>query len=133
MNRRLTYFHDALTNVQAIHDELGPDVGRIYGGLCHKLPILVRQDGLAQAVAFIEDKAGGIEANPNDRQQAYRRLRAHIGQTIDVQGQLVNLVRTAELPRYMRDTRAILEAWIFYKRFAVSILKVEQGQDTEEE
>lgn len=134
MSRRIGYFHAALTNVQAVHDDqdLSPKARKIYGGLCHNLPILVRQNGLAQTVAFIEDKAGGTDPNPNDRQKAYRQLRAHIGQTIGVQGTLIGHVPTVPLPRYMHDTRAILEAWIFYKRFAVSILKVEQGEDAEE-
>lgn len=133
MNRRLRYMSQALDNVQTVKNEPAEKTRDTYGSFCHDLPIFVRQDGLAQTVAYIEDKAGGNTNQPSDAQKAYQLLRGHMAQTIGVGGSLLTHVRQAHLPQYMRDTTAILEAWIFYKRFAVSILDVEAGQDTREE
>ena len=35
----------------------------------------------------------------------------------------------ADVTVYMRDTREILDAWVYYKRFASSVLNVSPGVD----
>ena len=104
-------------------------VRTIYGGLCHSFPIVVRSCGLCQALAFVAAKA----APSTERGTAHTLLRGHIAAAFALQpGKLLDTIRAAEMPAYMRHTRTVLDAWIFYKRFAVSILKVESAQEGEE-
>ena len=105
-------------------------VRTIYGGLCHSFPILVRSCGLCQALAFVAAKA----APSTERGTAHTLLRGHIAAAFALQpGKLLDTIRAAEMPAYMRHTRTVLDAWIFYKRFAVSILKVESAHEGEEQ
>ena len=105
-------------------------VRTIYGGLCHSFPIVVRSCGLCQALAFVEAKATGGK----ERGDAYTLLRGHIASAFALRpDQLLPTIRAAEMPAYMRHTRTVLDAWIFYKRFAVSILKVESAHEGEEQ
>jgi len=99
---------------------------RIYGGLCHSFPILVRVAGLAQAVQFHRSKGAGSE-NGSDRQKAHWRL------LCDIDDLLPDFdIEKASLMEYMWATRRVQAAWVFYKRFASSVLKVETGdQDAE--
>ena len=108
--------------------EKNADVRKVYGGLCHQFPVMVRTVGLAQTLAFHESKASA----GGDRGRAHTALLSHVAKLLgstrdsllrDVQGQ-----PTAE---YLHATRRILGAWIYFKRFAVSVLKVQSGQDAE--
>ncbi len=96
---------------------------KIYGGLCHSFPVMVRQCGLCQALAFSESKKA---SNENDRLDAHAILLQHVGRLIKSDNPLEE-VRNADTTMYMLHTRRILSAWIYFKRFAVSILKVESG------
>lgn len=125
------YFGRALDDVQAVLAENKPEMQKIYGGLCHKFPIMVLTCGLCQAVAFVESKTVGKDA---DRVQAYKLLRKHVAALLGLP--LVGLqeeVRKASLGDYMRYTRRIRQAWVYYKRFAVSLLKVESGAVVEQD
>ncbi|HMW03386.1 MAG TPA: type III-B CRISPR module-associated protein Cmr5 [Acidobacteriota bacterium] len=92
-----------------------------YGSLAHKLPVLIKTAGLAQALAFVESR-GGDEG---------KLLLRHIAEVV----QLTNLetlqstVRKAELRKYIRLTQEILTALVWFKRFAQSVLKVEPGEE----
>ncbi len=97
---------------------------RIYGGLCHNFPVMVRTCGLCQAIAFSADKAG-----EGDRGAAHALLLAHAANVLGAERQnVLDLVRNADAITYMQQTRQLLDAWIYFKRFAVSILKAEPGQ-----
>lgn len=118
------YFGQALDDVQVVAGE-NKEVRDIYGGLCHKFPIMVLTCGLCQTVAFVEAKAGG---KPGDRKEAYKLLRKHVAGLLgSTEAALQEDVRKAPLSDYMRYTRRIRQAWVYYKRFAVSILKVESA------
>lgn len=109
--------------------ELSGDGPSIYGGLCHQFPVMVRTCGLCQALAFSAAKAasGNGEGNgPSPRANAHRLLLTHVGKLIGNQNAL-ELVQKADALEYMTYTRTVLEAWIYFKRFAVSILKVENA------
>lgn len=107
-------------------------VQEIYGGLCHDFPILVRMCGLCQAVAFSVDKA---QSDDKARAKAHQLLLCHIGailgiQTDDERGKddpLLKAIMEADVPKYMLYTRQILHAWVYFKRFAVSLLGVKTG------
>jgi CRISPR-associated protein Cmr5 len=109
------------------------EVQSIYGGLCHSFPVMVRTCGLCQALAFSTAKATGKEATA--RVQAHTLLLKHVGEVIGCDGDSLSIfkkVREADTLDYMHQTRLVLTAWVYFKRFAVSILKVEDSRDAEE-
>ncbi len=126
LTRRQGYFGHALDDMQAVLGEKNKTAATIYGGLCHTFPILVRTCGLCQALAYVEAKA----SKDDNRGKAYQWLRSNVKARLGITTEdLLTEVRGADLRSYMRYTLIILEAWVFYKRFAVSLLKVEAGQD----
>lgn len=127
MTRRQQLMAQALGHVQGI----GPDekIRQAYGGLCHKLPVLIQKNGLCQTVAFLDSKA--VDESPLGR--AHALVRDHLAKTLDQTGSgLATYVARVPIEEYMRATRTALVAWTFYKRFAVSLLGVE-GADAAEE
>jgi len=105
-------------------------VRKVYGGLCHEFPVMVRTCGLCQAVAFSLDKAGN---NQKDREKAHELLLVHLAQVLGVQrAGLAAQHQGLDTTQYMLTTRKVVSAWLFFKRFAVSILKVKTGQDARE-
>lgn len=91
-----------------------------YGSMAHKLPVLIRTAGLAQALAFVHSRG-------SDEQ---KKLLDHIAAVID-EPDLLARSRTAELADYMRLTRDVLAALVWYKRFAQSVLGIEAGEEVE--
>jgi CRISPR-associated protein Cmr5 len=104
------------------------EVQKIYGRLCHSFPVLVRTCGLCQALAFSEDKATPSNGEETPRNKAHRLLLRHVAEILGVKSAL-KAVRSAEAAEYMLQTRIVLGAWIYFKRFAVSILNVDSAQD----
>ena len=118
----------AAGRVSAISGDENKGWAKIYGGLCYSFPILVHTAGLAQAWAFTESK-GTVEKGkkPNDREKAHARILE------DVKALLPPGFDPgkAEVRDYMNATRRVLAAFVFYKRFAKSILNAEASNDTE--
>jgi len=107
---------------------------KIFGGLCHSFPIMVRMCGLCQALAFSEDKAT-VTGKKTSRNEAHELLLDHVSKLLQAgdRKDLINRVCTEDdVNQYMFDTRRVLAAWVYWKRFAVSILKVETARDAEE-
>lgn len=97
-----------------------------YGGLCHKVPVLIRTCGLCQAVAFMESKKA--------KEKSHERMLQHIASILGVDaGELATAVAQMPTVEYMHKTRLLLEALLYYKRFAVSILKTEADSGGEQE
>lgn len=92
-----------------------------YGSMAHKLPILIRTAGLAQALAFVE--ARGKEPH----KMLLKDLAAVVGNP-----NLVADSRKAHLGEYMRLTQHTLAALLWFKRYAQSVLGVQQGEEPEE-
>ena len=120
MNLQLEYMKKALAAVQGVSTSSAP-IRKTYGALCHQIPILVLTNGLGLTAAFVEAKAASEEP--------YRLIKEHLAGVLGA-GPNVNLSthikgRTSE--EYMLDTFTILDAWVYYKRFAVSLLGVEAG------
>ncbi len=92
-----------------------------YGSMAHKFPVLVRSAGLAQAVAFVEARG--------DENQ--RELLKHIALSVGKQGveKFYESARKSGLMDYMHLTRQVLQASVFYKRFAESVLGIEAGEE----
>ncbi|MGQ9656974.1 MAG: type III-B CRISPR module-associated protein Cmr5 [Fimbriimonadales bacterium] len=105
---------------------------KIYGNLCHEFPVLVRTCGLCQAIAFCADKAHSDE---KARAEAYRLLLQHVGKILGIETNgkggsndpLLEKILEADATSYMLYTRRVLHAWVYFKRFAVSVLGVKTG------
>ena len=126
----------ALELVREVKDK--PEKAReIYGRLCHNCPVLVRTCGLCQAVAFCADKA---QSDEEARATAYRLLLQHIGEILGIETDgkggaddplLKEILEQADTTEYMLYTRRVLQAWVYFKRFAVSVLGVKAGGSEE--
>lgn len=142
MTRQQAHLMRAMDHITAVSHAPQP-VREIYGGLCHTFPAMVRTNGLCQALAFVAEKQHGWnDQHPKPRAVAYHRLLEHVGATLDVRhagGQapldqaVLTEVRGAPLLTYMRYTTLVLEAWVYYKRLAVSVLDVQAGTTPAEE
>ena len=91
-----------------------------YGSMAHKLPILVRTAGLAEALAFVESRG-------KDPHKALLKDLAQVvlnreTETIEAFGRQS---RTAEMQDYVYLTRRTMLALKWFKRFAQSVLDVE--------
>ena len=99
-----------------------------YGGMAHKLPVLVRSAGLAQALEFVNSRGD------NAARKLLGDLAKVVGTQSDTHDVLLGNSRTFELYDYMWLTREVLAALLWYKRFAQSVLGVsaEEGDDREQ-
>lgn len=100
------------------------DFRKKYGGLAHKLPVLIRTAGLAQALAFVAARG----------ENAGKHLLQHLAEALrfEKQDKLLEEVRTADLNEYIYLTQQALAALLWYKRFAQSVLEVDAAaQDTD--
>jgi CRISPR-associated protein Cmr5 len=89
-----------------------------------KLPVLVRQAGLVQALAFVESRG------KNSQKRLLDDLAVTVGE--NDKNQLLDRSREADLEEYMALTEKTLLALKWYKRFAQSILKVKPTDETKE-
>ncbi|RIH91332.1 CRISPR system Cmr subunit Cmr5 [Meiothermus granaticius NBRC 107808] len=118
----------ALELVSSLEGE-NEEVKNIYGGLCHNFPILVRQSGLCQALAFSADKAKAKERPSKEekaRSKAHQLLLKHVGEILGVKNPL-EAVQQTDAIGYMHQTRRVLSTWVYFKRFAASVLGVHTG------
>jgi CRISPR-associated protein Cmr5 len=92
--------------------------------MAHKLPVLIRTAGLAQALAFVQARG----------KNAHKKLLDDLATVISAQNgeTLATTSRTAPLPDYMRLTQHALAALLWFKRFAQSVLEVEPGEEGED-
>ena len=130
--RSQDYVRRALSDVRQVENE-EPPVRKTYGSIAHRLPILVHANGLMQTVAFIESKAGKGDERESSQETAYRLIRDHLAETLDINsGNLVGTVAEADTMAYIRHSHTIAEAWVFYKRFVESILDIAPGDANDE-
>ena len=118
--RNQKYARKIYEQVAAISD---PAEAKKYGTMAHKLPVLIRTAGLAQALAFVDSRG-----TPEQK-----RLLAHLAELLSLTDAdtLLEQSRIAELPEYIRLTRQVQAALVWYKRFAQSVLGVEAGEELE--
>lgn len=94
-----------------------------YGSMAHKLPILVRTAGLAEALAFVESRG----------KAGHKALLKDLGEIVlegngeDFAGES----RTAPMQRYVYLTRRTMLALKWFKRFAESVLEVKATEEGE--
>ena len=96
-----------------------------YGPMAHKLPVLIHTAGLVQALEFVNSRGEPIQ----------RRLLEHLAVTLGQENAqtLLKTVKSASLSGYIRLTRQMLAALLWYKRFAQSILEVDVTESISEE
>ena len=95
-----------------------------YGALALKLPVLVRQAGLIQALTFVAARYSSQHDAHKYRILDDLALVLGMGSGDD----LLKQARTVLLPKYMFLTQQVLWALEWFKRFAQSELKVEPGE-----
>lgn len=124
MNRDQRRAQSAFTQVST----LAADKHKKYGVLALKLPFLIRSSGLAQALAFTDQKASA--ANVPLLDHLALTIGSATGQATLTRAQLLERSRTEPDPAsYLMLTREALLAASWYKRLASSMLKVESGED----
>ena len=96
-----------------------------YGAMSHKLPILIRTAGLAQALTFVEARGN----------KAHHQLLQDLATTLGKSNKeaLLGRARNAQLDEYMLLTQHVMDALLWYKRFAQSILGIDAAAASEEE
>ena len=96
-----------------------------YGAVAHKLPILIRTAGLAQALAFVEARG----------KEPQNRLLSDLAKTVGKsnKGDLLDRARKADLSEYIHLTQQVLAALLWYKRFAQSVLGVDASEASTKE
>ncbi len=94
-----------------------------YGAMAHKLPVLIRTAGLAQALEFVNSRG----------KKEQKQLLNDLAITIEQQdtSALLNRARRSELSAYIRLTQQVMAALLWYKRFAQSVLGVDPSEATE--
>ncbi len=126
--RSQTYAKKAYEKVKAVTGE-NDAFREEYAALAKSLPFLIRSAGLAQALAFVDAKAKGEEAN-KPKPKAWNRLLADLNQIMQAGNPkaLVQAGIEADLFEYMHLTRKTLEALVWFKRFSESVLDVKKNQ-----
>jgi CRISPR-associated protein Cmr5 len=88
-----------------------------YGGMAHKLPIIVRTAGLAEALAFVESRG----------KDGHLALLEDLAQVVSNYGlnDFTKQSRGADLQQYIFLTQRTMLALKWFKRFAQSALDVQ--------
>jgi len=92
-----------------------------YGAMAMKLPILVRQSGLVQALTFVATRG----------KDSQRHILGHLANVVRSSADLLEEAREARLGEYMFLTRRVLWALEWFKRFAQAELRVDPTTETE--
>ena len=107
----------ALDHVQALAATLHDD----YGRMAHKLPILIRTAGLAQALAVVETRG----------KDGHKKLLKDLSKNVLNNDGLLEKSRSADLLKYMQLTNEVLACCLWYKRCAQSVLNIEAGDSND--
>jgi CRISPR-associated protein Cmr5 len=90
-----------------------------YGSMAHKLPVLIRTAGLSQALGFVAARGNAI----------HLRLVQDLTATLGRRDLPDESRKAPNLQAYMRMTQETLDALLWYKRFAQSVLKVDASDE----
>ncbi|MBS1792186.1 MAG: type III-B CRISPR module-associated protein Cmr5 [Acidobacteria bacterium] len=122
---------DQVSNFRKLHlDKDGNPISskvKPYGSMAHKLPVLIRSAGLAQALAFVEARG------KDTQKELLRHLEFTLFESKTEPNHLLSKSRSAQLGEYMQLTQNALSASVWYKRFAQSVLGVDPGDDDDAE
>lgn len=110
--------------IQDVKERYDEQKQKEYGSLAMKLPILVRQAGLVQALTF-------VDARYRDNREAHRhRILDDLAKVLGLPSgaDLLKRAREDTLSEYAFLTQQVLWALEWFKRFAQAELKVEPGE-----
>lgn len=98
-----------------------------YGSMAHKLPVLIRSAGLAQALEFVNSR----------EKESQKQLLNDLANVLQFERRDALLARSREAPlgEYMRLTQDALQALLWFKRYAQSVLEVADasaGEDSDD-
>jgi CRISPR-associated protein Cmr5 len=114
------YAVDVFGRVSKAHEK-GKEFYDNYGAMADKLPVLIRTAGLAQALAFVEARG----------KEPHHRLLSDLAETVGKKDILILLseARSAHLSDYIHLTQQVMDALLWYKRFAQSVLDVDASME----
>lgn len=148
--REQRFARAALYRVEQVVERRDPTFANLYGGLSHKIPVLILSSGLAQALSFMYARgpvqAKGTKPSVPGATSAHHQLLMDLAWVLAVaEGEfpadpartlplpapdaLLRKVQEASLTDYMRMTRLTVQALVWFKRYAQSVLEVEPGDD----
>lgn len=131
-NRDQKRAQDSFQSIGQVHDTKQEPFHKKYGGLCLKFPAMIQQNGLCQAVAFLEAKgADDNAASDSNEHKLYLRDLARIVLCREnaAGSDLAGEARTATLNSYQRLTRETLHCAVWMKRYAEAVLRVKPGEE----
>ncbi|MDM7324008.1 MAG: type III-B CRISPR module-associated protein Cmr5 [Thermus sp.] len=110
--RSQSWAKDAYERVKAI---MASENASEYKDMALKFPVLVRQAGLAQALAFVASRG----------KEAHKSMANDMARTLGHENLLCLMERAheAELLEYLRLTREVLAVAEWYKRFAQALIE----------
>jgi len=117
---RLAYEH-----VARFKDKAGD---KKYATMVHKLPALLHAAGLCQALHYVDSRGDAHQKQLLEHLAA--QLRRVDGKISDATS-LLNAVRTADLPVYLRLTHETHACASWYRRMVQGVLKVQMGEEDE--
>lgn len=122
--RAQEYSQHAYQQISALHFD-NDKQKKLYGSICHQFPVMVLRSGLAQSVAFLWVRAA-------NGKPAYEKFIQHLSAITGLEGETQDdfqqRIQQMNLDEYRRTTRTILNACVWYKRFAESLLNVRAGE-----
>jgi CRISPR-associated protein Cmr5 len=106
-----------------------------YGAMCHRFPLIVRENGLAAAFGFLAAKGGTDAKSPENL------LLTHYARVLGASNSAAlrqTVITSSDLAEYRHLTRQTLAAAEWFKRYAEAVLKVDttgagEEDDTDEE
>lgn len=106
-----------------------------YGSIAHKLPVLIRSAGLAQALAFIAATAKRGKDAERTKWTPQLQLLNDLAQMLQLGNaeELLTQSRSVSLDEYMFLTQNALAALLWYKRYAQSVLDVEASDEADDQ
>jgi len=125
----------AYTKVDNVKDE---SWGMDYGRQCLRLPALIQQCGLCQAIAFYQSKAGRKD-NDQEKEKGrvyFSRLLSDLGEIARIDSDVdrfADKIRNASVPEYVWMTREVIACANWLKRYSEAVLKVKPGEEGDRE
>jgi CRISPR-associated protein Cmr5 len=131
------YARDVYAKVDKIREKRDRDkdatFATSYGAMAHKLPVLIHTSGLAQALAFVDARGreGPVQLLEDLSQTVVQADKKELLARSRGESQAGGKGEKSDLRSYIHLTQQVLEALLWYKRYAQAILDVEAGEDDE--
>ena len=111
-------------------EKTAPATAKMYGGLCYDFPIMVMASGLAQTTAYYEAKAQKFKAYQLFLDDMGTMLAADI--EVPTGKGWIQYIRETDVRTYMLATERLIQAGVYFKHLAASILGVDAPGEIEE-